>query len=65
MNIRDHDKDRYEWRKEEVASNIEKLKKLHPKAEISYKISDTYENIANNVTKEDKPVALIYKALMS
>ena len=38
------------------------MKKLHPKAEISYKISDTYENIANNVTKDDKPVALIYKA---
>ncbi len=62
VNIRDHDKQRYEMRKNVLQENVEKLKHMYPRAKIELEISDTYENIANNVTREDKPVALIYEA---
>lgn len=63
MLIRDHDKSIFEKRKQKVYLAVEELKTLHPRAVISCKISDTYENIANNVSRDDKPVALIYQAL--
>ena len=63
MLIRDHDKKLYEWRKQYVRDAVEILKKRYPKAEISFDITDTYENIANNVKREDPPVAMLYQAL--
>lgn len=63
MLIRDHDKSLYEWRKQYVRDAVEMLKKRYPKAEISLEITDTYENIANNVKREDPPVAMLYQAL--
>ena len=63
MLIRDHDKKLYEWRKPYVRDAVEILKKRYPKAEISFDITDTYENIANNVKREDPPVAMLYQAL--
>lgn len=63
MLIRDHDKKLYEWRKQYVRDAVEILKKRYPKAEISFDITDTYENIANNVKREDLPVAMLYQAL--
>lgn len=62
INIRDHDKANYNHRKEVVFENIEKLKKLHPRAQINCTITDVYENIANNVSATDKPIAMIYEA---
>lgn len=62
LQIRDHDKARYEWRKQVVMDHIERLKKLHSRAVIKCELFDTYENIANNVKREDKPVALLYQA---
>ena len=61
--IRDHDKKLYEWRKQYVRDAVDMLKKRYPKAEISLEITDTYENIANNVKREDPPVAMLYQAL--
>ena len=61
--IRDHDKKHYEMRKEVIKENLEKLKQMHPRAEISLEFSDTYENIANNVSADDKPIAMIFEAL--
>lgn len=63
MLIRDHDKKRYEWRKQFVRDAVDMLRKIHPRAEIALDIRDVYENIANNVTCRDKPVAMIYQAL--
>ncbi len=63
INIRDHDKQRYEWRKQVLRDNARKLQEQYPTAKISLELSDTYENIANNVTRDDPPVALLYKAL--
>ena len=63
MLIRDHDKKTYDWRKQYVRDAVEMLKKRHPKAEIKLEISDTYENIANNVKRDDPPVAMLYQAL--
>ncbi|MBO6258212.1 MAG: peptidase T [Succinivibrio sp.] len=63
MLIRDHDKKRYEWRKQFVKDAVDMLRKIHPRAEIDLDIQDVYENIANNVVREDRPVAMIYQAL--
>jgi tripeptide aminopeptidase len=63
MHIRDHDKANYLRRKEILMANVEKLKALHPRAEISLEFSDTYENIANNVSVEDKPISMLFEAL--
>ncbi|MGN1280425.1 MAG: peptidase T [Succinivibrio sp.] len=63
MQIRDHDRTEFELRKQKVEEAVQKLRDLHPGARISCQITDTYENIANNVSRDDKPVALIYRAL--
>lgn len=63
VSIRDHDKNNYIKRKEILKANVEKLKKMHPKAEISLEFSDTYKNIANNVSVEDRPIAMLFEAL--
>ncbi len=63
IHIRDHDKKNYEWRKEVLLENVEKLKKLHPRAKIEFSITDVYENIANNVKVSDKPIAMLFDAL--
>lgn len=62
INIRDHDLASYKHRKQVILENVEKLRAMHPRAQIECELSDTYENIANHVSREDKPVALIYRA---
>lgn len=62
INIRDHDYESYKHRKAVILENVEKLRALHPRAKIECELSDTYENIANHVSRADKPVALIYEA---
>ena len=63
INIRDHDKARYNWRKQVLRDNAELLKQKHPRAKIELELTDVYENIANNVTRDDPPVAMLYNAL--
>ncbi|MCR5537076.1 MAG: peptidase T [Succinivibrio sp.] len=63
INIRDHDKERYEWRKQVLRDNLELLQRRHPKARLELTLVDVYENIANHVTRDDKPVAMLYQAL--
>lgn len=62
LHIRDFDKEHYNYRVQYVKDCIEKLKTMHPRAEISLDVEHVYENIANNVTKEDRPIALLFKA---
>lgn len=63
MHIRDFDKAHYQWRKEVVRENIEKLKAMHPKAVIEVRFEDVYENISNNVKPDDAPIAKIYESM--
>lgn len=62
INIRDFDKANYQKRKDYILECVDKLKNMHPRAKIDITIEDVYENISNNVTAEDKPIAMLYKA---
>jgi tripeptide aminopeptidase len=64
LNIRDHDKAKYEARKKLIAANVDKLQKANPRAKIECVISDTYGNIADAITKENhKAIDYIYDAM--
>lgn len=62
IHIRDFDKANYQKRKEYILACVDKLKEMYPRAKIDIKIEDVYENISNNVTPSDKPIAMLYKA---
>ena len=64
LDIRDHDKIKYEARKQTVWENVEKIQKLYPKAVINCDINDTYGNIADAVNDENrKCIDYIYTAM--
>lgn len=64
MNIRDHSKTLYEARKQQIRDAVEFLKLRHPKAEITLTMSDTYANIENAVTDDNKQcIDYIYQAM--
>lgn len=54
ISIRDHDKKLYEARKKYLAELIEFIVARNPKAKISYKITDTYSNISDAITEDNK-----------
>lgn len=54
LDIRDHNKKRYEERKVEIAANAEKLQAMYPRAEVTCTMSDTYGNINDAVTEDNK-----------
>lgn len=63
LKIRDHSKKLYEEKKALLLAAVEYLKKRHPRAVISYKQSDVYQNIADAVTEENrKGIDFIYRA---
>lgn len=61
-NIRDHNKARYEERKAAVLENVEKLRKLHPRAKITVRVEDVYANIADSIGENRWPIDLLYEA---
>lgn len=64
INIRDFDKTTYEARKTYIADLVKLISARHPRAQISYEISDTYGNIADALTAENKTcIDYIYKAM--
>ena len=64
LNIRDHDKARYERRKALIAENVEKLRRMEPRCRVEYTMEDTYGNIADAVTDENKQaIDHIYTAM--
>lgn len=64
INIRDFDKTMYEARKTYIADLVKLISARHPRAQISYEISDTYGNIADALTEENKTcIDYIYKAM--
>lgn len=54
LNIRDHSKAGYEAKKALVKSACEYLKIRHPKAQIELTMSDSYANIADSVTDDNR-----------
>lgn len=66
LNIRDHDKARYEARKKYIDEVVALAKLRHPKAEITYKTTDVYGNIADAVRDENKKcIDYIYTAMQN
>ena len=64
LNIRDHDKTRYERRKALITENVEKLRRMEPRCRVEYTMEDTYGNIADAVTDENKQaIDHIYTAM--
>lgn len=64
LNIRDHDKKRFEARKAYIKDAVEFLKLRHPKAEIACTITDIYGNIADAVNEENKKcIDYLYAAM--
>ena len=64
FNIRDHSKAGYEAKKALLLKAVEFLKVRHPKAEIAYKETDIYANIADAVTETNRiGIDYLYRAL--
>ena len=64
LNIRDHHKDLYEEKKQRIAANVKKLQAANPRAVIECTISDTYGNIADAITDDNrKAIDYIYDAM--
>lgn len=66
MNIRDHDKARYEARKRFIAEAVRLAEARHPKAKFKFSIEDSYGNIADALGEDTKAcVDTIYQAMAS
>lgn len=64
LNIRDHHKGRYEEKKEKICRCAEALQKANPRARVECRITDTYGNIADAVTEDNrKAIDYIYAAM--
>ena len=64
MAIRDHDKTRYEARKQTILANVERLKAREPRARIRCTLEDIYGNIADAMTSDNREaVNFLYEAL--
>ena len=64
LNIRDHDKVKYEAKKELIEKNTAKLQQQYPRATVSCEISDVYGNIAEAITDENKKaIDYVYEAM--
>lgn len=64
LNIRDHDKARYEERKRLITANVEKLRQMEPRCRVDCTMEDTYGNIADAVTDENRQaIDNIYEAM--
>jgi len=64
INIRDFDKKLYEARKNYIADLMKLVSARNPRAQISYEITDTYGNIADSITDDNKQcIEFMYKAM--
>lgn len=64
MNIRDHDKARYEARKQFIADVVRLVETRHPKAKFKFSIEDSYGNIADALNDSNRAcVDYIYQAM--
>ncbi|WP_251443292.1 peptidase T [Veillonella intestinalis] len=64
LNIRDHDKVKYEAKKELIKENVAKLQAQYPRAMITCELNDTYGNIADAITDDNKKaIDYVYEAM--
>lgn len=64
LNIRDHNKAKYEEKKQKIRDNAAALQAANPRAKVECRITDTYGNIADAVTDDNrKAIDYIYEAM--
>lgn len=64
LNIRDHNKQKYEEKKNRIVAYAKALQEKEPRAKVSCVITDTYGNIADAITPENrKAIDYIYDAM--
>lgn len=64
LNIRDHNKEKYEAKKKYIEEGIKLIQLKHPRAKIELELSDTYGNIADSVTEDNRQcIDDLYQAL--
>ena len=64
LNIRDHDKAKYEAKKQKIREYAAALQAANPRAKVECTITDTYGNIADAVTEDNrKAIDYIYEAM--
>ena len=64
LNIRDHDRARYEARKRLILDNVEKLRQMETRCRVECRMEDTYGNIADAVTDDNRQaIDHIYEAM--
>ena len=64
IKIRDHNREKYEAKKELIASAVEYLKVRNPRARIELEVKDMYGNIADALTDDNRcAVDHLYRAL--
>lgn len=64
IKIRDHNREKYEAKKQIIADAVEFLKRRYPRADIDLTMSDTYGNIEDAMTEENRScLDQLYRAL--
>ena len=63
ISIRDFDLANFETRKRYIQETINLLQARHPRAKITYKISDIYGNIGNSLGEDKRSIDLIFRAM--
>ncbi|WP_295237653.1 peptidase T [Veillonella sp.] len=64
LNIRDHDKLKYEAKKALIEANVKQLQAQYSRATITCELSDTYGNIADAITEDNKKaIDYVYEAM--
>ena len=63
MIIRDFDKEKFNTRKIFLQQTISKIQQKYPKASIELEISDSYANIANNLTNDKTCITIVEEAM--
>ncbi len=64
LNIRDHNKEKYEEKKRRIVENCKKLQAANPRAKIEWVVEDVYGNIADAITDDNhKAIDYIYMAM--
>ncbi len=64
LNIRDHDLQKYEAKKAYIKKAVEMVQLKHPKAKLTLQMGDTYGNIADALTDDNKQcIDYLYEAL--
>lgn len=63
LNIRDHNKELFENKKNKIREVIEKYRKKEPRAKIDLILEDVYANIADSIKEDRFAIDVIYEAM--